>query len=160
MKKNKVKKKSKKNELVIMLLMTCMALEENKYELSLSEEDEYTVEFTDPPTDIHGSISLKENRKCSILMMDETTWTPSKASMKLFSEAYMKNDSDWRNHSEFNSELLIDSSSGHNTLLFYYDNIHICKNATIDTFRSIILNAAMNVIRFRNVLDHLKEDDE
>ena len=160
MKKNKVKKKSKENELAIMLLMTCIALEENKYELSLSEEDEYTVEFSDPPTDIHGCISLEKDRKCSILMMDETTWVPSKASMKLFAEAYMKNDSDWRNHSEFNSELLMDGGLDHNTLLFYYDNIPIRKNATLDTFRSIILNASMNVLRFRKVLDQFNEADE
>lgn len=160
MKKNKAKKKAQEKELAILLLMVCIALEEGKFELSLSEEDENSIEFTDPLTDIHGCISLKNDRKFSILMMDETNESPSKASMKLFAEAYMKNDSDWKKHSEYNSELLIDGGSDHNTLLFYYDNIPIRKNATMDTFRSIIVNAAMNVLRFRKVLDQLNEADE
>ena len=160
MKKNKAKKKAQEKELAILLLMVCIALEESKFELSLSEEDEDLIEFADPLTDIHGCISLKNDRTCNILMMDETTLAPSKASMKLFAEAYMKNDSDWKKHSEYNSELLIDGGSDHNTLLFYYDNILIRKNATMDTFRSIILNATMNVLRFRKVLDQLNDADE
>lgn len=158
MKKKKAKKKDlKEKELAVLLLMMCIALEESKFELSLSEEDDdNAVEFSDPLTDIQGCISLNDDKTCNILIMDKTIESPSNESLKMFEKAYMQNNSDLKNH----SELLIDGGVHDNTLLFYYDDIPIPDNTTMHTFRSIIMNAVMNVFRFRKVLAHFNECDE
>lgn len=153
MKKNKAKKKAQEKELAILLLMVCIALEESKFELSLSKEDDGTIEFSDPLTDIQGCISFNNDRTCSIFIMDKTIEAPSKTTMKLFEKAFMKNESDMKNH----SELLIDGGPDHNTLLYYYDIPIPEKNTTVYTFRAFVLNAVMNALRFRKVLDQLDE---
>lgn len=155
MKKKKAKRKAAKYEYTIMLLMICVALEELRLELSVYEDDD-SIEFSDPITDVQGIISLNHDRTCNIMLIDETAESPSKTTVTMFENAYMKNDLKMKGH----SELLIDNSSNRNTLLFFYDNISLPENTTMFTFQSIIMKTVMNVLRFRKVLNHLAEDAE
>lgn len=130
------KKKEMKSKKAIMLLMICIALEESKFELSLNEDDENSVNFFDPITDICGCISLKKNMRCNILLIDERDELPSQSIVKEFEKDY---------HSEFR----IDCGSNHNALLFYYNNITVPENTTMHTFQALIMNAVITVLRFR-----------
>ena len=130
------KKKEMKSKKAIMLLMICIALEESKFELSLNEDDENSVNFFDPITDICGCISLKKDMVCNILLIDERDELPSQSIVKKFEKDY---------HSEFR----IDCGSNHNALLFYYNNITIPENTTMHTFQALIMNVVITVLRFR-----------
>lgn len=130
------KKKEMKRKKAIMLLMICIALEESKFELSLDEDDDSSINFIDPITDICGCISLKKDMICNILLIDERDELPSQSIVKKFEKDY---------HSEFR----IDCGSNHNALLFYYNNITIPENTTMHTFQELIMNAVITVLRFR-----------
>ena len=130
------KKKEMKRKHAIMLLMICIALEESKFEISSDEDDESSINFFDPITDICGRISLKQDMKCNILLIDERDVLPSQSIVKKFEKDY---------HSEFR----IDCGSNHNALLFYYNNITVPENTTMHTFQALIMNAVITVLRFR-----------
>ena len=130
------KKKEMKRKHAIMLLMICIALEESKFEISSDEDDESSINFFDPITDICGCISLKQDMKCNILLIDERDVLPSQSIVKKFEKDY---------HSEFR----IDCGSNHNALLFYYNNITVPENTTMHTFQALIMNAVITVLRFR-----------
>ena len=130
------KKKEMKRKHAIMLLMICIALEESKFEISSDEDDESSINFFDPITDICGCISLKQDMKCNILLIDERDVLPSQSIVKKFEKDY---------HSEFR----IDCGSNHNALLFYYNNITVPENTAMHTFQALIMNAVITVLRFR-----------
>lgn len=130
------KKKEMNRKHAIMLLMICIALEESKFELSLDEDDDSSINFFDPITDICGCISLKKDMICNILLIDERDELPSQSIVKMFEKDY---------HSEFR----IDCDSNHNALLFYYNNITVPENTTMHTFQALIMNSVITVLRFR-----------
>ena len=139
------KKKEKKRKNAIMLLMICIALEESKFELSSDEDDDSSINFIDPITDICGCISLKKDM-INILLIDERDELPSQSIVKEFEKDY---------HSEFR----IDCDSNHNALLFYYNNITVPENTTMHTFQALIMNAVITVLRFRSILEGTDDEE-
>lgn len=141
------KKKEMKRKQAIRILMICIALEESKFEISSDEDDDSSINFFDPITDICGCISLKKDMICNILLIDERDELPSQSIVKEFEKDY---------HSEFR----IDCDSNHNALLFYYNNITVPENTTMHTFQALIMNAVITVLRFRSILEGTDDEEQ
>ena len=133
----------------LLTLMMCNALKECKLEYKTGEDDEDSIEFSDPITDVHGVVGFDDDKTYHLLLIDETYECPTWRTMKEFESKYMPRQSE---------ELLIDSGTECNILLYYYDNIPITSSSSLATFKFMIMKVVTNVLRFRQVLYDLAEE--